>query len=60
MIDYKKTKQNKTKTKKKLLEDIKIFLRKKKKISDNMVINVTKISQKMKNKRLLIIEKNII
>ena len=40
--------------------DIKIFLKKKKKKSDNMVVNVTKISQKMKNKSLLRIEKNII
>ena len=33
---------------------------KKKKKRDNMVVNVTKISQKMKNKSLLSIEKNII
>ena len=31
-----------------ILEDIKIFLNKKKKQSGNMVVNVTKISQKMK------------
>ena len=35
---------------KKLVKDIKIFLKKKKrKKSENMVMNVTKISQKMKN-----------
>ena len=42
------------------MKDIKIFLKKKKKNSNNMVINVTKISQKAKNKSLLTIEKNII
>ena len=37
-----------------LMKDIKIFLKKKKKKkSDNMVANDTKISQKMKNKSLL-------
>ena len=46
--------------KKKLAKDIKIFLKKKKKKSDNMVVNVTKISQKIKNKRLLSIKKYII
>ena len=46
--------------KKKLMKDIKIFLKKKKKNSNNMVMNVTKISQKAKNKSLLTIEKNII
>ena len=38
----------------------KIFLKKKKKKCDNMVVNVTKISQKMKNKSFLSLEKNII
>ena len=33
---------------KKLVKDIKIFLRKKKKKSNNMVVNVTKMSQKIK------------
>ena len=42
---------------KKLVKDIKVFLKKKKKKSDNMVMNDTKISQKMKNKSLLSIEK---
>ena len=46
-------------TTKKLGKDIKIFLKKEKK-SSNMFVNVTKISQKMKNKSLLSIEKNII
>ena len=34
------------------MKDIKIFLKQKKKKSDNMVVNVRKISQKMKNKSL--------
>ena len=44
---------------KKLVKDIKIFLKKKKKKINNMVVKVTKISQKMK-KSLLSIEKIII
>ena len=36
------------KYKRKLVKDIKIFLKKKKERSDNMVVNVTKIIQKMK------------
>ena len=46
--------------KKKLVKDIKIFLKKKNKKSNNMVVNVTKISQRRKNESLLSIEKNII
>ena len=42
------------------MKDIKIFLKKKKKNSNNMVMNVIKISQRVKNKSLLTIEKNII
>ena len=38
---------------------MKISLRKKKKKSNNIVAEVTKISQKMKNKSLLGIEKDI-
>ena len=34
------------------MKDIKIFLKQTKKKSDNMVVNVRKISQKMKNKSL--------
>ena len=52
--------ENKERLQKKLMKDIKIFLKKKKRKSNNMVMNVTKISQKMKNKSLLSIEKNII
>ena len=52
--------ENKERLQKKLVKDIKIFLKMKKKKSNNMVVNVTKISQKMKNKSLLNIEKNII
>ena len=42
---------------KKLVKDITIFLKKKTKKSNNMLMNVTKISQKMKNKSLMNIEK---
>ena len=51
--------ENKERLQKKLVKDIKIFLKKRKKKSDNMLMNVTKIFQKMKNKSLLSIEKNI-
>ena len=51
---------NKERLQKKLVKDIKVFLRKKKKKSNNAVVNYTKISQKMKNKSLLSKEKNII
>ena len=52
--------QNKTKQKQNIVKDIKIFLKIEKKKSNNVVVNVTKISQKMKNKSLLSIEKSII
>ena len=52
--------ENKYRLQKKLVKDIKIFLKKKKKKSYNMVMNVKKISQKIKNKIFLSIEKNII
>ena len=45
---------------KKLMKDIEIFVKKIKKKSNYMVVNVTKISHKMKNKSLLSIEINII
>ena len=48
---------NKERLQKRLEKNIKIFLKKKKKKRDNMVANVTKISQKMKKKSLLTIEK---
>ena len=51
--------ENKEILQKKLMKDIKIFLMKKKKKSNNMVVNLTKIFQKMENKSLLSIEKNI-
>ena len=44
--------ENKERLQKRLAKDIKIFLKKKKKKSGNMVVNITKISQKMKNKSL--------
>ena len=52
--------ENKERLPKKLLKDIKIFLRKKKKKSNNMVVNVKKIFQRMKSKSLFIVEENII
>ena len=51
--------ENKERLQKKLAKDIIIFLKKKREKSDKMVVNVTKISQKMKNKGLLSIEKYI-
>ena len=48
---------NKERIQKKLVKDIKIFLRKK---SNNMVVNDTKIYLNMKKKSLLSIIKNII
>ena len=50
---------NKERLQKKLVKDIKIFLKKKEWKSNNLVINVTRISRKMKKKSLLSIEKNI-
>ena len=44
---------------KKLVKGFKNFLMKKKKKRDTMVKNVRKISQKMKNKSLLSIERNV-
>ena len=51
--------EGKERLQKKLVKDIEIFLKKKKKKSSNMVMNVTKIFQKIKNKSFLSIEKNI-
>ena len=51
--------ENKERLQKKLTKDIKIFLKKKKKKSGDMVENVTKISQKMKDKNFESIDKNI-
>ena len=45
--------ENKERLKKKLVKDIKMFLKKKKKKSNIMVVNITKTLQKMKNKGLL-------
>ena len=49
--------ENKKRLQKNLVKDIKIFLKKKKKKGDNMVVNVTKIFQKTKKVNWLIIEK---
>ena len=40
--------ENKERPEKKLVKDIEIFLKKKKKKSNNMVLNITNISQKVK------------
>ena len=48
---------NKERLQKKHVKDIKVFLKKKKKKSGNMIVNNTKIYQKTKNKSLLSIEK---
>ena len=50
--------ENKERLQEKLVKDIKIFLKKKTKKSDNMVVNSTKISHLMKNNSFLSIEKN--
>ena len=42
--------ENKERIQKLLAKDIKIFLKKKKKKSHNMIANVTKVSKKMKKK----------
>ena len=49
--------EDKESLQKRLVKNIKIFQRKKKKKSDNIVVNVAKISQKMKTKSWLNIEK---
>ena len=51
---------NKERLQKKLMKDIKLFLKKEKKKSNNMVVNDAKVYQMMKNKSLLSIEKIII
>ena len=51
--------ENKERLQKNLVKDIKFFLKKDKKKNYNMLVNVTKTSQKMKNKSLLSIKKNI-
>ena len=48
---------NKERLQKKLVKGIKVFLRKKKKNSNNMFINNIKIYQEMRNKSLLSTEK---
>ena len=51
--------KKKVRLQKQLVKDVKISRQKKKKKNDIMVVNFTKISQEMKNKSLLSIEKNI-
>ena len=50
--------ENKERLQKKLVKDIKIFLKKKK--NENMVVSITKISQKKKDISFLSLEKNMI
>ena len=45
--------ENKERLQKKLVKDIKIFLKKKKKKSDTMVVSVTKISQEKEKQKLV-------
>ena len=52
--------ENKERLQRKLGKDIKIFLKNKKNKSDNMIVKVTKVSQKMKAINWLSLEKNII
>ena len=52
--------ENQERLLKKVVKDIKNFFKKKKKKCRNVVVNVTKISQKKKNSTLLSIEKSII
>ena len=51
---------NNERLQKKLVKDIKLFLNKRQKKSNNMAMKDTKVSQKMKNKSWLSIEKNIL
>ena len=51
---------NKERQQKKLVKDIKVFLEIKKKKSNNIIMNNTKIYNKIKNRTLLSIEKNTI
>ena len=60
ILSAKYCQENKERLQKILLKDIKIFRRKKKKNINYMVINVTKISQRMKSKSSLRIEKKLI
>ena len=60
ILSAKYCQENKERLQKILLKDIKIFRRKKKKNINYMVINVTKISQRMKSKSSLRIEKKFI
>ena len=50
--------ENKERLQKKLVKDIKIFLKKKK--NENMVVSIIKISQKKKDISFLSVEKNMI
>ena len=52
--------ENKERLQKNLVKDVKIRLKRKEKRSNNVVVNVIKIFQKMKNKILMSINKSII
>ena len=57
-LSAKHCQEKKERLQNKLAKDIKIYLKKKKKKRAIMVMNLTKISQKMKNKSLLSRKKN--
>ena len=59
-LSVKHYQENKERLQKKVRKRYQIFPKKKNKKSDNMVVNVTKISKKMKNKSFMSVEKNII
>ena len=50
---------NKERLQKKLMKDIKVFLGRKKKKSNNMIMSNTKIYQNMRNKSWLSLEKKV-
>ena len=50
---------NKEILQKQLMKNVEVFINKKKKRSNNMVVKYTKIYQKKKNKSLLSIEKDV-
>ena len=59
-LSAKNYQENKERLQKKARERYQSLSKEEKEKNDNMVVNVTKISQKRKNKSLLGIEKNII
>ena len=58
-LSAKRYQEYKERLEKNLGKGIKIFLKKKKQKSNNFVVNIPKISQKMQNKSLLSVGRNI-